>query len=87
MSDDIYYLEIYSDGATNSVVVSFHSKDPFLSINMGDLLNPYTWGIGVGDNMLLVTRVEHIIWDTENRTKHKICVYTKSVENTKEIRY
>ena len=33
-----------------------------------------------------VVSVEHIIFETENRVTHKLCVYTEAVPNTPEVK-
>ena len=79
-----YSLEVYDPGRTDVVLMNFESDAPFQTIQRGDLVNPYPSGDGT--TILQVSQVEHILWEADGRPKHKLCVFTKEVKNTREIR-
>jgi hypothetical protein len=81
-----HILEIYEPKRTDSVWMVFHSSTPFLSLAAGDLINPGTWPNSQAPMKILrILSLEHIIWQIEGQVKHKICVYTEEVENTREL--
>ncbi len=83
-----YMLEIYTS-AGGDAEATFESDTPFMNINIGDLLHPAffeTSDLDKQKKLLRVLRLEHIIWKTQNIVKHKICVYTKLVENNENER-
>ena len=80
----MYHVEIYEPTGPGSdkreVLGAFQSKQPFLSINVGDFINqsfmvrngaPWT-------ERLRVTEIEHIIWGSNGGVKHKIMVFTET---------
>jgi len=82
-----YILEIYEPGSAYDCWVSFESENPFQGINTGNLLNPGIWEETMHPTKLAkVVSVEHIIFETENRVTHKLCVYTEAVPNTPEVK-
>lgn len=89
--DTRYCLEIYPEDDDETPGAVFYSNQPFLSIAAGDLLHPGAfeqWDReGRGRWILEVTKVTHIVWATDKRdSKHKLCVYTRYVQNTSEAR-
>lgn len=85
-----YVLEIYEPGSTDTAWVVLQSDEPFLSIHAGDLINPQAWGetAGTFQDLLRVMSVEHIVWHSKKLgdAKHKLCVFTAAVQNTKQVR-
>jgi hypothetical protein len=81
-----YTLEIYEPGSTDEVCRSFEDAQPFGAISKGDILNLATGKDGLPDLFLRVVQVEHILWDTNGHTRHKICVFTEAITNTREAR-
>ncbi|MGH9891008.1 MAG: hypothetical protein ACREA0_03295 [bacterium] len=82
-----YCLEIYPEDDDETPGAVFYSNEPFLPIAAGDLMHPggfEGWGReGRGQWTLEVVKAEHIIWATDKRdSKHKLCVYTRYVQNT-----
>lgn len=80
----MYHLEIYQPNESGSdkseLLVSFQSKQPFLSINVGDFINqslliqngaPWT-------ERLRVVEIEHVITDLNNEVRHQVMVYTEN---------
>jgi hypothetical protein len=77
-----YYLEIYQSGSGRDVLVSINSAGPFQAIAVGDLIDSRVWeGATTQDNILEVTRVQHIVWETDDCCSHKLMVFTKDVSN------
>lgn len=81
-----YQLEIYEPGGARDVRVFFESDTPFQSFQKGDLINPRTWDGDYDGHVLGVVSVEHIIWNSREGVKHKLCVFTEKVEDTAESR-
>jgi len=82
-----YTLEIYKPDSADDVYYSMRSPVPFMSISKGQLIHPATWlGIRTPSNLLEVTNVEHLIWESEDTLNHKICVYTIDVDDTRSFR-
>jgi hypothetical protein len=83
----IYMLEIYEPGSFDDVWVYFESTSPFGFMSAGDIINPGLWeGSKSPMFVLKVVSLEHILWEAEGQTKHKICVFTREVEGTRELR-
>ena len=83
-----YSLEIYKPNRARDVWVHFSSNVAFLVIAKGDIINP---GILPDSQspmkVLKVVSVEHMISEIEDTCIiHKICVFTKEVEGTEELR-
>jgi hypothetical protein len=88
MDNDQYILEIYEAGRSDEAWVVFQSSTPFLSIHAGDLINPFDWPNSKAPlKIARVTCVEHILWQSNGKTKHKVCVSTEEVDNTHELRF
>ena len=84
-----YILEVYQPDAVEDVWVTFESESPFGAISAGDIVNPGLWeGTQSPMKVLEVTRVEHILWTTDNErtVKHKIMVFSREIEGTGEAR-
>lgn len=82
-----YSLEIYAPGSTDDVWVVFESTTAFMTISVGDLVNPGIWdGSRSPQKVLRAINVEHIIWQAGGVAKHKVCVYTEEVDGTRELR-
>jgi hypothetical protein len=83
-----YGLEIYEPDATETVVISLESDQPFQTISRGDLVNQgfLVEGGSGGTPLLRVVNVEHIVWVTNGAIKHKVCVYTAEVESSNKTR-
>ena len=88
MNNDQFILEIYAPGRTDETWATFQSSLPFQSIHTGDLINPFDWpGSNAPMKIARVTSVEHILWQSNEITKHKLCIYTEEVENHNELRF
>jgi hypothetical protein len=73
-----YVLEIYEPGSSRDVAESLSSDHPFGAIAVGDLFNCEAFSeLGMG--AVRVSGVEHILWNTKDSAKHKICIYTERV--------
>lgn len=76
-----YILEIYEPESFHDTLVSFSARNPFLNINIGDIINPGTWLKSQSPiKVLRVVGREHIIWQTNEKIKHKLCIYTEEVD-------
>lgn len=82
-----YSLEIYEPGDIDLVALHYESDEPFGAISKGDLISAHNIE-GRGNEIILrVVNIEHIFWEIEGQgPRHKICVFTESHENTREIR-
>lgn len=78
-----YCIEIYEPESTRDVLVSFYSDDPFLAISQEDAINLAAFPEGQTSlpGCLRVTRVEHLLFESESGAKHKLCVYTARVQD------
>ncbi len=83
-----YVTEIYEPGSADDVWVTFRSQTPLFSFSKGDIINT-----GMDPNatfpkrVLKVVAVEHMIWEMDDSSiKNKICVFTESGKNTRELR-
>jgi hypothetical protein len=80
MNESEYTLEVYEPGSSKSVWMSFTTSRPFMSIQVGDIINPGTWpGSQSPMKVLAVTKVEHIIRESHGKVTHKACIYTTEV--------
>ena len=84
-----YILEVYEPGSVQDVAGVFESDEPFVAIQVGDLINDRVWDTAPGTSTVLrVTAVEHVLW--KNRTggdvEQKLCIYTERVADTEELR-
>jgi hypothetical protein len=85
----VYILEIFEPNSIDTVLITFETNSPFMAINRGDIINPNIWPTAKTLEFILqVTNLQHIIWDSpmDNCVKHKLCVYTKQVPNTRSLR-
>jgi hypothetical protein len=88
MKPTTYILEIYSSFSMD-VEKTFESQNPFMNINIGDIINPGTWensDFPKERKILKVAKLEHFIWDFGKKTTHKIGVYTVPVEDNRASR-
>lgn len=81
-----YELEIYSPNTVLDTMASIESDSPFMTISVGDLVNPRLWTTHDVEGILKVTKIEHMIWETDGIAKHKICVYTTELPDTEDSR-
>ena len=82
-----YCIEIYGPDSSHDVFKSFESDTPFLAINKGDLINARVFSDEYKGKIFRVKNTEHIIWENNGEIKHKICVFTNSVEDSIESRF
>ena len=88
MKEIQYHVEIYEPGSSDDLIVLFQSSTPFLAISPGDLINQRVWETDIEFHMTLqVTSVEHILWEVDTHIGHKLCVYTRKVDDTAETRF
>lgn len=87
-SNERYFLEILEPGSTRECWVAFSSNSPFMSIHVGEILDPQIWNPAPDPGVILqVVNVEHVIWQLDGQdARHKIVVYTKAVEDSTETR-
>jgi hypothetical protein len=75
-----YLLEIYEPGNTHDILITLESDQPFMAIHEGSLLNPRVWeGLGNQGGLLRVVSLEHFIWETGGKVRHKIGLITEVV--------
>jgi len=87
MKEAEFSLEVYYPGSMEHAWVYFKSSTPFMPINVGEIVNPGIWEDSQSPmKVLRVVNVEHIIWETSNRIKQKVMVFTEEVEGTEELR-
>ena len=75
----IYTLEIYEAGSADDVAVNLQSSEPFGAILRGDLVQNLDT-----DLFARVSGVKHILWEVDGQARHKVCVYTRAAENTRQ---
>lgn len=87
-----YIVQIHQPGNFSSIWIEFESSTPFMAINVGDIISPFTArNAGEDDNLpelqtknndVRVTRVEHIISKVSGQDlQHKLLVFTEEIEN------
>jgi len=82
-----YTLEVHEPGSADDVAWSVTTSGPFLAIAPGDLLNPGNFDTSASSTkLLLVVKVEHILWETQAAVKHTLRVFTRVVPDTREVR-
>ena len=82
-----YILEIFAPNSADEVIKKIESKDPFINIAKGDIINTQLWKeTDSKDDILRVLNVEHIIWEVDKRINHKLCIFTERSQNTPETR-
>lgn len=82
-----YSVEIYHPDSASEVLITFDSDMPLMTFGAGDLLNPLNWNIDEFNGKLLrILKSEHILWNTQGMTKHKILVYTERADATELTR-
>lgn len=79
MADERYILEIYEPDSDEDVRASFSSDAPFMAVHAGDLINDQMTRDGgkAGGSALIVTHVEHFVWNSPDGPRHKLAIYTK----------
>jgi len=82
-----YILEIFMPGSIDDVWIVFSSPTPFMSISVGDIIDPGLW-VGSQSPMKILRTIglEHYLWEIEGNVKHKICIYTEEIEGSPEAR-
>lgn len=90
MTQKRYILEVYQPGSMYDALVVVESDMPFMTIQMGDIINPRSFENVVDflspGTVLRVVGVEHVIWEGQGVAKHKLCVFTKEAPDTAEER-
>lgn len=82
-----FILEIYEPGSTSDPAVVFESDQPFMAFSRGDLINPRTWpNNSVGNVLLRIVAIEHLFWEASLVIKHKVLIYTDTVDDVRESR-
>ncbi len=95
-----YSLEIYlPDNKGSDIACLIEADEPFLSIHIGDIINPRTWthhylstlqehykSFKIG-TLLRVTGIEHfIIQRNEGYSQHKLGIFTEAIKDNEESR-
>ncbi len=73
-----YRVEIYWPTNENDRIISFESQNPFMTISVGDTLDPSGWGEGAPKTMLRVKRIEHHLCGGFDDPHHVLRVYTEA---------
>ena len=82
-----YILEVYKPQSPDDVWITFSSSSPFMTIGVGDIVNPGLWPDSQSPmKVLRAINVDHVIWETETRVKHKVLVFTEEVDGTRGLR-
>lgn len=86
-----YRLDIFEPGSTENAWMRFSSPTPFMSINVGDLINPSIWpetGAHLLEviQMMRVVNLEHVVWLEKGQVNHTTFVYTEQVEDIEEVK-
>jgi hypothetical protein len=80
-----YTLEVYEPGSADDVLMVLESETPFGAIAKGDFFNPLTETTKPSD-LFRVRDLEHIVWNTGQNARHKICVYIDRIPEGSEAR-
>ena len=91
MKQTRYCMTIFEPEDVFETLIHFESTYPFMSIHQGDFINPSLWPElaereDLKDTLLMVAHLEHGIVDANDHLLHILDIFTKSVENTAEIR-
>jgi hypothetical protein len=78
-----YCLEIYEPGSADDVLQQIEADIPFASVSAGDLLRPLN---APGSPLLRIVHVEHIVWETDGKARHKICLFTEDAPDARQTR-
>ena len=84
----IYMLEIYEPGSADDVWAYFESTAPFGSISVGDTVNPGLWEGSKSSNVCPERGWPrtHYSLGSWGRHQTQICVLTREVEGTRDLR-
>jgi hypothetical protein len=77
-----YSLEIFHPAVMDAVWVILESETPFMTISVGDIVNPYVFPDADAGTLLRVVSLEHTLTSGE----HKISVYTEGVDDSEDVR-
>jgi hypothetical protein len=86
-----YRIEIYEETFYNDPTVSLYSSTPFLSISVGDYLEPRTWEVEPNtppedDEVLQVKAVQHLLWKIDgSHVGHSLSVCVVRVPKPEDI--
>lgn len=74
-------IEIYQDSFVGPPIIAFHSDTPFMSVHVGDYLDPSIWKINPASRSrcFKVIAVMHLIPEIENSTAHSLSVCVQAV--------
>jgi hypothetical protein len=82
-----YVLEVYKPLSVDDVWISFTSQNPFISIHVGDIINPGLWeGSEAPQKILRVLNIEHAIWETRDHITHKVMIFTEEVKGIRDLK-
>lgn len=77
-----YVLEIYNPEEKDCVSGLHKSNSPFMIINEGDFIHSATLNLDENSLHVRAASVEHIIYDVDGKTTHKVCVHTNLAKVT-----
>ncbi len=86
-----YRIEVYLDSFINDPIAGFCSTTPFMTINVGDEIDPYAWSRGNEESygssgevpeghVLEVVKVRHLMMVTNNKTIQSASLKVKAVK-------
>lgn len=86
-----YRIEVYLDSFINDPIASFCSTTSFMTIDVGDEIDPYAWSRGneescgnrgevPEDHVLEVVKVRHLMMVAPDKTLHSASVKVKAVK-------
>jgi hypothetical protein len=70
----VYHLEVYEPGNEKEVMIAFSAAQPFQAVSVGDRIYPSLQGMP--GEAFKVIRIEHLLWEGEERVSHKVMVFT-----------
>ena len=87
-----YTVQFHHPGDITSIWMEFESSTPFMAINVGEIISPFTGrNVGHDDNLpdlqtnnndIRITKVEHIISKIDGQhLQHKMLVFTEEINN------
>ena len=83
-----YILEIYMPDNIDDVWMIFRSETPFMTISIGDTINPASDPNTPYDFLYKVTSVQHLVFESEvaKNYKQKLMIYGIKIPNDRDAR-
>jgi hypothetical protein len=78
----VYELEFYRPGSRGDVWVYIKSSTPFMALHAGDVVHPGIWPESESPTKALkIDELQHCVWETPDKIRHKIMVFSHEIIN------